>query len=78
MEVLNVAVAPEWGGRGVGSRLLRRLLNGPEQTVFLEVRASNQLAQRLYAAHGFSRAGVRRGYYRNPDEDGIVMQLQKW
>ena len=43
--------------------------------VFLEVRASNAVAQALYAGRGFRTEGRRRGYYRRPDEDALVLRL---
>ena len=43
--------------------------------VFLEVRASNAVAQSLYAGRGFRTEGRRRGYYRRPDEDALVLRL---
>jgi ribosomal-protein-alanine N-acetyltransferase len=65
--VQTLAVAPAAQGRGLGSLLLLELLAEAERrrqrVVSLEVRADNEPAQRLYARHGFSRTGVRRGYY---------------
>jgi ribosomal-protein-alanine N-acetyltransferase len=78
-EVLNLAVMPEYRGRGLGGGLLDagleavRARGGSE--VFLEVRVSNNLAQALYAARGFQTEGRRRGYYRRPDEDALVLRL---
>ena len=69
-EVLNLAVVPERRGQGLGGVLLDaglaavRARGGSE--VFLEVRASNAVAQALYAARGFRIEGRRRGYYRRP------------
>ena len=39
----------------------------------LEVRRSNDIARRLYERFGFTVAGVRRGYYRQPDEDALIL-----
>ncbi len=39
----------------------------------LEVRASNLPAQKLYEKFGFRRAGVRRRYYSDNNEDAIIM-----
>ena len=65
--VQTLGVAPEAAGRGLGARLLVALLEEAarrrKSTVTLEVRADNEVAQRLYERHGFRRAGVRRGYY---------------
>ncbi|CAN5200878.1 ribosomal protein S18-alanine N-acetyltransferase [soil metagenome] len=65
--VQTIAVAPAAQGQGLGGRLLTDLLGEAERrrqrTVGLEVRADNAPALRLYDAHGFTRTGVRRGYY---------------
>ena len=65
--VQTMAVAPAAQGQGLGARLLVALLEEAERrrqrVVSLEVRADNGPAQRLYARHGFTRTGVRRGYY---------------
>jgi ribosomal-protein-alanine N-acetyltransferase len=73
-ELLNIAVAPPFRRRGVGRELVGLL---PAGRVFIEVRESNVAARALYEASGFSVCGKRRGYYDSPDEDGIVMELQK-
>ncbi|MFA5760847.1 MAG: GNAT family N-acetyltransferase, partial [Dehalococcoidales bacterium] len=41
----------------------------------LEVRASNMAAQRLYQKYGFTSRGVRKGYYNDNREDGIIMTV---
>jgi [ribosomal protein S18]-alanine N-acetyltransferase len=75
--VQTVAVAPEGQGSGIGARLLMHLLDEAgrrgQRVVSLEVRAGNAAAQRLYARHGFVRAGVRRGYYQPSGEDAVLM-----
>lgn len=80
--VLNICIAPDWRGQGLGRHLLGRLLeiarwNGAER-VFLEVRPSNPLAKTLYQSVGFSEIGVRPKYYpaRDGREDAIVMALE--
>ncbi|WP_201243863.1 ribosomal protein S18-alanine N-acetyltransferase [Halochromatium salexigens] len=69
--ILNLCVAPSHQGRGLGRRLLRRALALARQreadTAFLEVRASNQGAIRLYQAEGFDEIGLRKGYYPSAD-----------
>ncbi|WP_166363848.1 ribosomal protein S18-alanine N-acetyltransferase [Pseudomonas akapageensis] len=77
--LLNITVKPESQGRGLGLRLLEKLmsrayeLNGRE--CFLEVRASNQSAYRLYERYGFNEIGRRRDYYPavGGREDALVM-----
>lgn len=69
-ELLNLAVRPEARRRGVGRALLA-LLAG--RKVWLEVRASNEAAIRFYESQGFRVCGRRKGYYRNPDEDAVLM-----
>ncbi len=77
-EILNLAVAPEFRRRRVALRLLGRgletLLKRGVHEVFLEVRRSNGAARALYHQLGFALAGVRRGYYRKPLEDAMVLR----
>lgn len=79
--ILNLCVHPQWQGRGIGRRLLRRLLTLARErgadTAFLEVRISNGLARGLYAGEGFCEIGTRRGYYpaHHGREDGVVLAL---
>ncbi len=78
-ELANIAVREQDRGKGVGAALLDRvlaeLLARGVQRVYLEVRVSNEPAIRLYRSRGFTRVGVRRGYYQNPTEDGWVFSL---
>jgi len=77
--VLNIAVAPEQQGRGIGRALLEHLLEVARRynadTVFLEVRPSNSIALRLYDTMGFNQVGLRRGYYPSDKgrEDAILL-----
>jgi [ribosomal protein S18]-alanine N-acetyltransferase len=77
-ELGNLAVHPGARGKGGGGLLLDALLEaatsaGVEQ-VHLEVRASNDPARALYARKGFEPVGRRRGYYRNPPEDALLLR----
>jgi len=78
VHLLNVAVHPEYRGTGIGRRLVEAVLDearsGAARVVFLEVRAGNVVARRLYRRLGFRDIGVRRGYY-GPGQDAIVMEL---
>lgn len=76
--LLNICIDPELQGRGVGRRLLHRLLRVAREqhadTMFLEVRSSNDAARWLYEGEGFGEIGERRGYYPTHAgrEDAIV------
>lgn len=79
-ELGDIAVADGWRRQGIGSRLLQAVLELVERhgvrELFLEVRVSNDEAQRLYARHGFAEVGRRRNYYARPREDALV--LRRW
>jgi ribosomal-protein-alanine N-acetyltransferase len=66
-EILSVAVATWWRGKGLARRLLdlnlRRLAGVGARTVFLEVDEGNEPARRLYRRAGFREVGRRKGYY---------------
>jgi ribosomal-protein-alanine acetyltransferase len=74
-EILNLAVHPSARRRGVARTLLNQAFAGGCRQWFLEVRASNVAAIRLYESVGFRQAGTRAGYYQNPLESAIVMKL---
>jgi len=74
-EILNLAVAREFRRRGVAGALVRSWLHDFGGAVFLEVRASNQVAQKFYKSLGFQEVTVRREYYSSPPESGIVMKF---
>ena len=77
-EIANLAVAPTHRGRGVGNGLVAAVIDeaARERTeaLYLEVRESNAAARRLYDSRGFEEVGRRRGYYRRPAEDALVLR----
>jgi [ribosomal protein S18]-alanine N-acetyltransferase len=66
-EILSVAIAPAWRGRGLARPLLdlhlRRLAGLGVRSVFLEVGERNTPAGKLYRRAGFREVGRRQGYY---------------
>ena len=76
-ELANLAVAPAHRGAGLGSLLLRHVLQAARdrgiEKLFLEVRTSNAAALALYSGFGFVEVGQRKGYYESPKEDARVM-----
>lgn len=79
LHVNNVAVRPEFRRNRIASRLLETTLQVAQRygatLAHLEVRAGNEVAQRLYVRCGFRATGRRRNYYRTPTEDAVLMSL---
>ncbi|CAN5685391.1 hypothetical protein BH24ACT26_BH24ACT26_02200 [soil metagenome] len=75
--VTNIAVDPDFHGRKVGTRLLLAIVTEAiakgSDTISLEVRVSNVVAQAMYEKFGFSAVGFRKGYYIETHEDALVM-----
>jgi len=76
-EIESLAVSASWRRRGIARRLCADLLGwaharGARQAS-LEVRFSNTAARSLYESLGFHEVAIRRGYYRDPVEDALVM-----
>ncbi|MBP3704128.1 MAG: ribosomal protein S18-alanine N-acetyltransferase [Clostridia bacterium] len=75
----NIAVFPEYRGRGVGRAVTKALIEKAKENdgvfITLEVRASNTPAITLYTSLGFETAGVRKRFYKDPDEDALIMTL---
>jgi|MudIll2142460700_1097286.scaffolds.fasta_scaffold64829_2 ribosomal-protein-alanine N-acetyltransferase len=78
--ILNLAVHPEYRGHKIASRLIQEVLEtmrvGDCRSVFLEVRVSNEEAQKMYEKFGFGLLGTRKNYYLSPVEDAVVMVLR--
>lgn len=75
-EILSLAAAPEWRGRGVGRLLLDAAIDRAAGQgiagVFLEVAEDNVVAQRLYRSRGFNAVGRRPGYYRRASGPAVA------
>ncbi|MEU5883661.1 ribosomal protein S18-alanine N-acetyltransferase [Spirillospora sp. NPDC047279] len=79
-DVQTIGVSAAWRGAGIGAALLERLLDEAgrrhSEAVFLEVRADNPPAIRLYERYGFVRAGLRKRYYQPSGVDAVVMRRE--
>ena len=77
-EIFKVAVAPSFRRRGVGTQLIGSafalIRQRGAKTCFLEFRASNTPAKKLYARSHFKQIAQRKNYYTAPVEDAVIMQ----
>ncbi|SRR6266542_2451971 len=77
--VATLATHPDFRRQGIAKTLLshtlRRLIEEGARSSFLEVRESNFVAQEMYRKFGYKEVGRRRRYYRDNDEDAILMNL---
>lgn len=75
--VNTLAVSPAFRRKGIADRLLFAAMEEAERRGgrqgYLEVRAGNTPARRLYQKHGFYPVGTRKNFYRDPAEDAIIM-----
>ncbi len=80
LHIATIATHADYRRQGVGSQLLTAALEDGKrmgmQRAFLEVRKSNEAAQAMYRKFGFSVTGIRPKYYRDNDEDAILMTLE--
>jgi len=78
--ITSIAVREAYHRQGIGKLLLLAIINLATElkarVITLEVRASNIIAQSLYTKYGFTRVGIRHGYYTDNREDGIVMSIE--
>jgi [ribosomal protein S18]-alanine N-acetyltransferase len=79
-EILSIAVASAWRGRGLARQLLdinlRRLAALGARSVFLEVEEGNVSARRLYRRAGFQEVGRRERYYA-PERGAAALVLRR-
>ncbi len=77
-DIQTIAVSPELRGKGLGRDLMEHLLAEAKRAicpeVFLEVRADNPVARKLYETLGFEQIDIRKRYYQPDDVDAIVMR----
>ena len=77
--VATLATHPDFRRRGIAKRLLSHalsnLLKEGARSSFLEVRVSNTVAREMYRKFGYEESGRRPRYYRDNDEDAILMNL---
>ena len=78
--LLNIAVHPARRCQGIARALLteciRRAAQAGSSVIFLEVRAENEAAQRLYRSMGFTFRGIRKGYYTDTGEDAVILDRE--
>lgn len=79
--ITNVAVHPDFRGRGYGELVMRELMQLSSDTgmvwMTLEVRRSNVVAQSLYHKLGFIDVGYRKRYYEDNREDALIMACEQ-
>ena len=77
LEILNLSVKPEFRKRGIASELIARLKDdfNDAECLYLEVRSKNTAALSLYEKCGFTALGVRKDYYKNPQDNAVIMRF---
>ena len=79
-ELYNIGISPDFRRLGGGKMLLESFLsecvNRGATSVWLEVRASNANAIKLYEKAGFIKQSLRKQYFSDPLEDAIIMQMK--
>lgn len=79
-QITNVAVTKNARGQGIGEGLMREAMRVAKEQkaemMSLEVRVSNEIAQKLYRKLGFQEGGIRKGYYTDNHEDALVMWVK--
>ena len=77
-DVQTIAVVPDARSAGLGRRLMNELLQTAEERrarrIFLEVRADNERALKLYTSLGFEEIAIRPGYYQPEGVDAVMMR----
>ena len=73
IDLLNIIVKPEYQNQGIGSVLLKYIIdNKQDKKIMLEVRSKNSNAIKLYQKYDFKIINIRKNYYK--DDDAIIME----
>lgn len=76
-ELLNIAVLESYRNNGIAGELFEKMERFFSEKgikiIYLEVREKNQPALSFYEKYGFIKNGFRKNYYRNPDDNGVLM-----
>lgn len=73
IDLLNIIVKPEYQNQGIGSILLKYIIdNKQDKKIMLEVRSKNISAIKLYQKYDFKIINIRKNYYK--DDDAIIME----
>ena len=73
IDLLNIIVKPEYQNQGIGSILLKYIIdNKQDKKLMLEVRSKNINAIKLYQKYDFKIINIRKNYYK--DDDAIIME----
>lgn len=79
-ELFKIAIDQKQRRQGFGSQLLEKLVTEASlhgcNVIFLEVRAANLAARKLYLKSGFTEYGVRKHYYQNPNDDAALYKRE--
>ncbi|WP_163337859.1 ribosomal protein S18-alanine N-acetyltransferase [Desulfopila sp. IMCC35008] len=77
-ELLKIAVRNDSKRLGIGTLLFNHLVASLHargvKDLFLEVRSQNIPAIHFYTRLGFQEIGRRNGYYKHPDDDGLLFK----
>lgn len=73
IDILNIIVKPEYQNQGIGSVLLKYIIdNKQDKKIMLEVKSKNINAIKLYQKYDFKIINIRKNYYK--DDDAIIME----
>ena len=78
--ITNVAVRKSYRNQGIADTIINEVIKEAKakkiEKIFLEVRESNNSAIKLYEKHSFIKIDRRKGYYKDNNEDAIIMLMQ--
>jgi len=82
-QIIHIEIDEKYRRQGYGKKLLKAFIdktiggnsNCRLSYIILEVRRSNNAAINLYKKAGFKQIDLRKGYYNDPKEDGVIMKL---
>lgn len=76
-DIYKIFVIEEARKKKVGTELLHEVYKLAKKLsskkIMIEVRSQNMAAKNFYKKYGFNEIDIRKSYYKNPNDDAIIM-----
>lgn len=77
LEIMKIAVNKSFRNKNIATNLIEEVVKSSSSNILLEVRESNNAAINFYIKNGFKKISIRKNYYRNNNENAVIMLFER-